>query len=100
MLYGFAVLVGDDSVEAALDPDWLAVMAQDALFCLCAARPGCGRAAAARLRQGVVHSRLEPDTPLLLLDWDGDVAAVNKAISPYAAIGSLLGEGEGFPFQV
>ena len=103
MLYGLAVLVGEQDVETALGPDWLGCLAQETLFCLYARRAGMSDTASRHLYRGVVDSRMETGMPVLLLDWDQDVKTIGRALYPdetFMRIASLLGDGEDFPLRI
>lgn len=98
-LFGFAVLLDDQTAERALDPEWLQEMARWASFCLYARKPDMGEKTAQWFRRSVVQSRTESATPLLVFDWDGDLQAVNKGISEQAVVGTPAGADLPFPFS-
>lgn len=100
MLYAPAVLLDDAAAQTALAPDWLACLAQETLFCLYARRPGLAAESSRRLRRGIVDSRMETGTPILLLDWEEDVHLINRTLSPRAVVDRLLPEGCSFPLQL
>lgn len=97
-LFGFAILLDEQTVGRAMDPAWLQEMAGWAPFCLYARMPGLGKPAAEKLRGSVVQSRTESKTPLLVLDWDGDLQAINKGISDRAVVGAPVDADLPFPF--
>ena len=98
-LFGFAILLGGKTAGQAMDPVWLNEMANWVPFCLYARMPGMDEAEAGRLRNRVVRSRSEADTPLLVFDWDGDLRAVNQSISSQAVVGAPVDAGLPFPFS-
>lgn len=99
LLFGLAMPVGDATVEQAVDPLWLEELSRWAPLCLYAREPGISEAAAGKLREAVVHHRTESAAPLLLLEWDGDLQAVNRGISDYAVVGAPLNDKDTFPFS-
>lgn len=100
MLYIVTVLVDDACAEVALDTDWLECIAQETLFCLYAHRPQLSADTARALYRGVVNSRLETGNPVLLLDWDWDIAAVHASISKDAHIAAFLPPDAAFPLMI
>ena len=100
MLYILTVLLDDEGASVALSTDWLECIAQETLFCLYAHRPELTASAAKKLYRGVVDSRLETGNPVLLLDWDMDISAIDQSIWKDTCIGSALPEGAGFPLQI
>lgn len=99
LLFGFAMPVGDATVEQAVDPLWLEELSRWAPICLYAREPGISELAAKKLRESVVLYRTESAAPLLLLDWDGDLQAVNRGISDHAVVGAPLDDRDSFPFS-
>lgn len=100
MFYALTVLVDDDTAQEVMQDDWLESIAQETLFCVCARKPGMSETASAELRRSIVDGRMETGKPVLLLDWDGDVAYLNNRISEHMTFGSALAEGETFPLQL
>lgn len=100
MIYAPVVLLDEAAAQEALQPDWLGCLEQETLICLYARRPGMPAESSRRLRQGIVNSRLETGTPVLLLDWDEALRLVNGALSEHAVIGRLLPQDYAFPLQL
>ena len=100
MFYMFTVLVDNDTAGEALRDDWLEGLAQETLFCMVARKPGISDEVSYALRCGIVDSRMETGNPVLLLDWDGDVAYLNHSISEHMVFGNALPAGETFPLQL
>lgn len=100
MLYGLVVLMEDGTFDKALDPDWLNLASENTLFCLYARRPGQEEQLSQTLRQNLVRSRGEQRHRLLVLDWDGDVAAINRTICPQAVVDGTALHGAAFPLQI
>lgn len=98
-LFGFAVLLDENTAVRALSPEWLAEMARWVSFCLYARKPDMGEETAQCLRRGVIQNRTESATPLLIFDWDGDLQAVNNKISQQAVVGTPVDAGLPFPFS-
>lgn len=99
MFYGFCALVDDTTANEAIDPEWIDAASQYGLFCLYARRAGMSAPTSELLRQSVAESRVELGAPMLLLDWEGDVDRINKALSPHAVLGVCLPENSDFPLQ-
>lgn len=97
-LFGFAILLDEQAVGRAMDPAWLQEMARWTPFCLYARRPGVGAPASEKLRGSVAQSRTGSGTPLLVLDWDGDLQAINRGISEQAVVGAPVDADLPFPF--
>lgn len=100
MMYMLTVLVDDDCAEEALQDDWMESVAQEALLCMYARRPGISPEKSEALRRGIVAGRLETGRPVLLLDWDADITYLNHRISDHAVWGSALQPGQTFPLQL
>lgn len=99
LLFGFAVLLDEQTAGQAMEPSWLSEMARWTPFCLYARMPGMEEETAARLRGQVVQSRTESAAPVMVLDWDGDLRAVNQGISEQAVVGAPVDAGLPFPFS-
>ena len=97
MLYMLTVLAGEEDVDEILQPDWTESIAQESLFCMLARKPGMSAETSRRLRSGIVSGRMETGLPVLELDWDGDIAYLNRRISEHAVLGCALPAGAGFP---
>lgn len=100
MMYMLTVLLDDSCADEALQEDWMEGAAQEAQFCMYARRPTISPEKSEALRRGIVASRLETGTPVLLLDWDGDITYLNRRISDHAVWGSALQPGQTFPLQL
>lgn len=99
LLFGFSVLVDDASVARAVDPQWLEELSRWAPMCMYARKPDMSEAAARDLRKAVIALRTESAAPLLLLEWDGDLQAVNRGISDHAVVGAPVDAQASFPFS-
>lgn len=99
MLFGFAVLLKEEDVAVAINPEWLQEMSRWAPFCLYARMAGMKTQTAQQLRRCVVHSRTESATPLLVFDWDGDLHIINKSVSDQAVVGAPIDADLPFPFS-
>lgn len=100
MLYGLAVLLDDASAEKALDPQWLRLASENALFCVYARCPGMQAEVSRKLRQDLVRGRGEQQHRLLVLDWEEDLAAINQSICPQAVVAGAALNGPAFPLQI
>lgn len=100
MLYGLVVLLEDATSDKALDPEWLSLASDNTLFCLYARRPGMAEQISCALRQSLVRSRGEQRHRLLVLDWDGDLQAINRTICPQAVVEGAALHGGAFPLQL
>ena len=99
LLYGFAALVGNETAAQAVDPQWLESVSRWVPFCMYAREPDMGTDVACRFRQAVLRHRTTSAAPLLLLDWDGDLKAINSGISAQVVIGAPVGSQAPFPFS-
>lgn len=98
LLFGFAVLLNEQTAERATDPEWLRQMACWSCFCLYARMPQTGEQVTQQIHGHVQQSRTESATPLLVFDWDGDLYAVNRKISEQAEVGTPVDAELPFPF--
>lgn len=55
--------------------------------------------AAQRLREAVIAHRTQSAEPLLLLEWEGDLQAINHGISDHAVVGAPVDADAPFPFS-
>lgn len=97
LFYGFAVVLDETGAPLSTDPEWLDVAAQCSTLCLYARAPGMDAQTAAKLRADIVGVRRKPGVPLLLLDWEGDRAALDEALAPGAVLGNHLPPDHSFP---
>lgn len=93
LFYGFLVEVDDDTVDVAMQAEWLDVLAQHVQICVYARKRGMAPAKAETLKENIYRSRTEPGVPLVLLDWDNDVEELNRHISPCAVRGTRIPAG-------
>ena len=100
MMYMLTVLAGEDEIDSILQPDWVESIAQESLFCMLARHGDVTPEASQRLRSGIVAGRLETGLPVLMLDWEGDIAYLNRHISEYAVLGNHLPAGYTFPLNL
>ena len=99
LFFGFAMPVEESAVERAVDPRWLRELSRWSPLCLYARNPEMSDQAARRLREAVIIHRTRSAAPLLLLEWVGDLQAVNRGISDYAVVGAPVDAGASFPFS-
>ena len=99
LLFGFAVPVAESAAQRAMDPEWLQELSRWAPLCLYVREPDMSTATARRLREAVIAHRTESASPLLLLEWDGDLQAVNRGISDRVVVGAPVDAEAPFPFS-
>lgn len=97
MMYMLTIQAGEDEIDSILQPDWVESIAQESLFCMISRRGDVTPETSKQLRSGIVAGRLETGLPVLMLDWEGDIAYLNRHISEYAVLGNHLPEGYTFP---
>ncbi len=97
MMYMLTVQAGEDEIDSILQPVWVESIAQESLFCMISRRGDVTPETSKQLRSGIVAGRLETGLPVLMLDWEGDIAYLNRHISEYAVLGKHLPEGYTFP---
>ena len=89
MMYMLTVQAGEDEIDSILQPVWVESIAQESLFCMISRRGDVTPETSKQLRSGIVA--------VLMLDWEGDIAYLNRRISEYAVLGNHLPEGYTFP---
>ena len=99
MMYMLTVQAGEDEIDSILQPVWVESIAQESLFCMISRRGDVTPETSKQLRSGIVAGRLETGLPVLMLDWEGDIAYLNRRISEYAVLGKHLPEGYTFPLD-
>lgn len=99
LLFGFAVPVAESAAQRAMDPEWLQELSRWAPLCLYVRKPDMSSATARQLREAVIAHRTESASPLLLLEWDGDLQAVNQGISDRVVVGAPVDAEAPFPFS-
>lgn len=101
MFFGFLVELDEENGGQALQPDWLDVLAQYSLFCIYSRKPNMTEETSQTLHTEIVRSREEVvQVPIFLLDWEMDLRQVSDLLTPDAAVGRCLPEGEVFPLHI
>ena len=93
--YAATVLLRPARLGTALAPQTLAALAKHTDLCLLACAEETTPAQREALSQTLRKVREQPDCPLLLLDWHGDLAKLNALLAPGTATGRLT-QGEPF----
>lgn len=99
LFFGFAMPVEESAVEQAVDPRWLRELSRWSPLCLYTRESGMSKQAAQRLREAVIAHRTQSAEPLLLLEWEGDLQAINYGISDHAVVGAPVDAEAPFPFS-
>lgn len=100
LFYGFVVCLDDDTAPQAVQSEWLEVLSEEALFCVCSRREGMSEECSERLKQAIYRSRTVSGVPVLLLDWENDVRVLNEHVSPNAVLGCRLPAEASVPLRV
>lgn len=99
LFYSFVLQLDDATAMAALQPEWLDVLSQRGVIGVYSRKGGMDPVVSETLKKGIYRSRTELGAPLVLLDWENDVAVLDQHISPLAVPGSRVPAGVWTPLN-
>ena len=100
MLCSLAVSLDDQTAAQIADPAWLREVAGCVPLCCCMHSPAMSDSGAELLRRTIWRNRVAGGEPVLLLDWQADIQAVDCKMPPHTCVAMRRSLPEESPLRI